>query len=102
MFGNASSQWAQVDSTLRSLTDVACSATTAYAVGLIGTIVLGDETSRQIRATDVGINDLHGVSAVGDGALMVGTNGTVFILASIAAALGRERKGIHYGGGAPG
>jgi len=28
--------------------------------------------------------------------------GTVFILASIAAALGRERKGIHYGGGAPG
>jgi len=75
------SQWAVVDSTLRSMTDVACTATTAYAVGLIGTIVLGDETSRQIRATDLGINDLHGVSAVGDGALMVGTNGTVLILA---------------------
>ncbi|OLC55866.1 MAG: hypothetical protein AUH85_08120 [Chloroflexi bacterium 13_1_40CM_4_68_4] len=75
------SQWAQVDSTLRSLTDVACSATTAYAVGLIGTIVVGDETSRQIRATDIGIEDLHGVATVGDGALMVGTNGSVFILA---------------------
>jgi hypothetical protein len=75
------SQWALVDTTLRSLTDVACNATTAFGVGLIGTIVLGDETSRQIRATDVGIDDLHGVAAVGDGALMVGTSGTVFILA---------------------
>ena len=75
------SEWAVVDTTLRSLTDVACTATTAFAVGLIGTIVLGDETTRQIRATDLGINDLRGVAAVGDGALMVGTNGTVFILA---------------------
>jgi hypothetical protein len=74
------SQWAVVDTTLRSLTDVACNATSAYAVGLIGTIVVGDETTRQIRSTDIGIADFHSVAWVGDDVVMVGTNGTVLII----------------------
>jgi hypothetical protein len=72
--------WAQVDGTLRSMTNVACSPGAAYGVGLLGAIVIGDEQSRQIRATDITLQDLYGVSPLPDGALYVGSNGTVFVL----------------------
>src|SRR5207247_9356350 len=50
--------WQQVDGTLRSLTNVACSPDAAYAVGLLGAILIGDEQTRQIRSTDVTTQDL--------------------------------------------
>lgn len=73
-------RWAQVDGTLRSLVRAACSSTTAYAVGLVGSVVIGEERTRQIRATDITTEDLFGVSPVGNGALMVGSRGAVFLL----------------------
>ena len=72
--------WSQVDGTLRSLTNVACSPSAAYAVGLLGAVLIADDQSRQIRSTDISTQDLFGVSLLPDGALMVGSNGTVFVL----------------------
>ena len=73
-------EWSQVDGTLRSLTNVACSKDAAYAVGQLGAFLIGDEQSRQIRTTDLSTQDLFGVSPLPDGALMVGSNGSVFVL----------------------
>jgi hypothetical protein len=75
------SQWSLIDPTLRSLLNVTCSPTAAYAVGRVGSIVIVDETRKQIVSTDFDIDDLYGVSALSDGALMVGERGTVHILA---------------------
>ncbi len=75
-------QWARVDSTLRSLTRVACGADAAYGIGFLGAVLVADEQTRQIRSTDVTIEDLWGVAALPNGALMVGTRGSVFILDS--------------------
>ncbi len=74
------SRWAQVDGTLRSLVRAACSPTVAYSVGLVGSVVVGDEQTRQIRAIDITTEDLFGVSALPNGALMVGSRGAVFLL----------------------
>lgn len=74
------SAWSQPDATLRSLTNVACRPSRVFAVGLVGSLVVIDEVTRQINATAVTIDDLFGVSPVGDGALMVGSAGAVFIL----------------------
>src|SRR5207245_2977261 len=52
-----------------------------FGVGLVGARVIVDERARQIHSNDVTIEDLHGVTPLGDGALMVGTRGTVMILA---------------------
>ena len=76
------SQWAQVDSTLRSLTRVACGTDAAYGIGFLGAVLVADEQARQIRSTDVTIEDLWGVAALPNGALMVGTAGSVFVLDS--------------------
>lgn len=73
-------RWEQVDNTLRSLVRAACTPTIAYAVGLVGSVVVSDETTRQIRATDVTTEDLFGVSTLPNGALMVGSRGTVLLL----------------------
>ncbi len=73
--------WEQVDDTLRSLTNVACSSGRAVAVGLVGAMVTIDEQARQIRSQDIALSDLFGVSPLGDGALMVGSGGAVYILA---------------------
>lgn len=75
------SAWEQVDDTLRSLTAVGCAPAAAYAVGLVGALVTIDERTRQIRSQDIALSDLFGVSPVGDGALMVGSEGAVYILA---------------------
>jgi hypothetical protein len=75
-------QWAQVDSTLRSLTRVACGTDAVYGIGFLGAVLVADEQSRQIRSTDVTVEDLWGVAALPNGALMVGTAGSVFVLDS--------------------
>ena len=72
-------RWAVVDNTLRSLTHVACSADTAYAVGLVGAFVVGDEVTKQIRAIDISTEDLFGVWPLPAGALIVGGRGAVII-----------------------
>ena len=74
------SRWAQVDGTLRSLVRAACSPTAAYSVGLLGSVVVGDEQTQEIRAVDITTEDLFGVSALPNGALMVGSRGAVFLL----------------------
>lgn len=76
------SHWAQVDDTLRSLTRVACTAGRVYAVGLVGSFVRVDEQARQINSDAIAIDDLFGVSIVGDGALIVGSQGAVYIVAN--------------------
>ncbi|HKW77477.1 MAG TPA: hypothetical protein VJQ09_00175 [Candidatus Limnocylindria bacterium] len=73
-------KWSQPDGTLRSLMRVSCSRDDAYAVGLLGAVMVSDEPLRQIRAADITTEDLFGVSAFPDGALIVGTRGTVFLL----------------------
>ena len=73
-------QWAQVDGTLRSLTRAACSADTAYAVGLVGALLIAEEQTRQIRSTDISLDDLFGIAMLPAGALIVGTRGTVYAL----------------------
>jgi hypothetical protein len=76
------SAWAQVDDTLRSLTHVACSTDRVYAVGLVGSFVRVDEQAHQINSDAITIDDLFGVSIVGDGALIVGSQGAVHIVAN--------------------
>lgn len=74
--------WAQADDTLRSLTRVACTPGKVYAVGLVGSFVRVDEQARQISSDAITIDDLFGVSIVGDGALIVGSHGAVHIVAA--------------------
>jgi len=70
-------QWVEVDGTLRSLTRAACTTDKTYGVGLVGALLISDETTRSIRATDVTIQDLWGVSPVSDGAWLVGSRGMI-------------------------
>ena len=91
--------WAQVDDTLRSLTRIACASDIAYAVGLVGSFVTIDEQTRRITSDPIAIDDLYGVSIVGDGALMVGSSGAVFILAAgatqpYASGITDDLKGV--------
>lgn len=72
--------WTQVDDTLRSLTAIACAQDAAYAVGFVGEFLITDEIARQIRSAALTTDNLYGVSIVGDGAMMVGANGAIFIL----------------------
>ena len=72
--------WSQVDDTLRSLTRVVCAQDSAYAVGLVGEFLITDEVARQIRSTALSTDNMYGVSTIGDGVMMVGANGAVFIL----------------------
>jgi hypothetical protein len=74
------SQWAKVDGTLRSLVHAACGTNAAYGVGLVGALLVGDEQTRQIRATDITTENLYGIAALPAGALMVGSRGAVFVL----------------------
>lgn len=70
-------RWQLIDSTLRSLVDAVCSTDTVVAVGPSGRILTIDDRARTIRADDVGFNDFYGVSLLPDGALAVGSQGTV-------------------------
>ncbi len=70
-------RWTLVDPTLRSLLSVICGPDAVLAVGPVGRVLSIDERARSIRVDDLGLEDLLGASALPDGALVVGTNGTV-------------------------
>ena len=72
--------WTQVDSTLRTLTNASCDAGTVYAVGPVGAVLIVDDRARSINAFDVTVEDLRGVAAMSQGAMVVGTQGMVMLL----------------------
>ncbi|MEP6693952.1 MAG: hypothetical protein ABJB39_04860, partial [Chloroflexota bacterium] len=72
--------WFQVDGTLRTLTNASCDASTVYAVGPVGAVLIVDDKARSINAFDVTVEDLRGVAAMPTGAMVVGTTGTVMLL----------------------
>ena len=43
-------------------------------------VLLADEQTHEIRATDISLEDLYGVAPLPAGALMVGTRGAVYVL----------------------
>jgi len=70
-------RWQLVDTTLRSLVYAACTRDTVLAVGGAGRVLIIDAVAKTIRAEDLGIADLNGISLLPDGALVVGQKGTV-------------------------
>jgi hypothetical protein len=72
--------WAQVDSTLRTHTHASCDEGTLYAVGPVGAVLIVDDRARQINSFDLTVEDLRGVAAMPQGAMVVGTQGTVMLL----------------------
>jgi hypothetical protein len=70
-------RWELVDPTLRSLVAAACGADEVTAVGSFGRVVSIDDLGKTIRADDVGSFNAYGVSLMPDGALVVGSDGTV-------------------------
>lgn len=72
--------WTQIDGTLRTLTAASCDAGTLYAVGPVGAMLIIDDRLRQITSFDVTLADLLGVAAMPEGAMAVGTAGTVMFL----------------------
>lgn len=69
--------WTIPDATLRSLSAAACREGMGLAVGGGGSLLTVDEDRRQVRADRSGIEDLHAVALLPDGALAVGSRGTV-------------------------
>ena len=72
--------WTQIDGTLRTLTAASCDAGTLYAVGPVGAMLIIDDRLRQITSFDVTLADLFGVAAMPEGAMAVGSAGTVMLL----------------------
>ena len=72
--------WTQIDGTLRTLTAASCDAGTLYAVGPVGAMLIIDDRLRQITSFDVTLADLFGVASMPEGAMAVGTAGTVMLL----------------------
>lgn len=72
--------WTQIDSTLRTLTAASCDEGTLYAVGPVGAMLIVDDRLRQITSFDVTLADLLGVAAMPEGAMAVGTAGSVMFL----------------------
>src|SRR2546430_2457177 len=70
-------QWQPVDSTLRSLVAAACSPDTVTAVGAFGRVVFVDDLAKTIHADDIGLFNAYAVSLLPDGALVVGSDGSV-------------------------
>src|SRR5207237_1144392 len=69
--------WELVDSTLRSLVAAACGPDTVTAVGAFGRVVLIDDLAKTIHADDLGVFSAYAVSLLPDGALVVGSEGSV-------------------------
>ena len=91
--------WTQIDGTLRTLTAASCDAGTLYAVGPVGAMLIIDDRLRQITSFDVTLADLVGVAAMPEGAMAVGTAGTVMFLSGgswqeYARGLGEDLYGI--------
>jgi hypothetical protein len=72
--------WTQIDSTLRTLSQASCDEGTLYAVGPVGAMLIVNDRLRQITSFDVTLADLIGVAAMPEGAMAVGTAGTVMFL----------------------
>jgi len=69
--------WELIDPTLRSLVAVACGTDEVTAVGSFGRVVTIDDLGKTIRADDIGSFNAYAVSLMPDGALVVGSDGTV-------------------------
>ena len=76
-FDRVLGQWQLVDSTLRSLVAAACSPDTVTAVGAFGRVVFVDDLAKTIHADDIGLFNAYAVSLLPDGALVVGSDGSV-------------------------
>jgi hypothetical protein len=72
--------WTQVDGTLRTLTHASCDAGILYGVGPVGAVLIVDDRARSINTFDVTLEDLRGVAAMPQGAMVVGTQGLVMLL----------------------
>ena len=72
--------WTLIDGTLRTLNQASCDEGTLYAVGPVGAMLIIDDRLRQITSFDVTLADLIAVAAMPEGAMAVGTAGTVMFL----------------------
>jgi len=70
-------RWELIDSTLRSLVAVACSADSVVAVGAFGRVVTIDDLAKPIPADDVGLFNAYALASLPDGARVVGSDGAV-------------------------
>jgi hypothetical protein len=70
-------RWELVDPTLRSLVSAACGPDLVLAVGPFGRVVSVDDVAKTVSADDLGFWNAYAVSLVPDGALVVGSDGTV-------------------------
>jgi hypothetical protein len=76
-FDRQRQRWELVDSTLRSLVAAACGPDGVLAVGAFGRLISIDEVARTIRADDLGLFNAYAISLMPDGAIVVGSDGTV-------------------------
>src|SRR5439155_1122627 len=84
--------WELIDPTLRSLVAAACGADEVTAVGSFGRVLSIDDLGKTIRADDIGVFNAYALSLMPDGALVVGSDGTV--LRQTAAGWSDYAKGI--------
>jgi hypothetical protein len=84
--------WELIDPTLRSLVAAACGNDEVTAVGSFGRVVSIDDLGKTIRADDIGVFNAYALSLMPDGALVVGSDGTV--LRQTAAGWSDYAKGI--------
>jgi hypothetical protein len=85
-------RWELIDVTLRSLVAAACGPDTVLAVGPFGRVVSIDDLGKTIAADDIGLFNAYGISLVPDGALVVGSEGSV--QRQTAAGWDQYAKGI--------
>jgi hypothetical protein len=76
-FDRQRQRWELIDPTLRSLVAAACGPSEVLAVGPFGRVVSIDDLAKTIRADDIGPFNPYAVSLLPDGALVVGSDGTV-------------------------
>lgn len=76
-FDRVRQRWELIDPTLRSLVAAACGPAEVVAVGPFGRVLSIDDLAKTIRADDIGLFDPYAVSLLPDGALVVGSAGTV-------------------------
>jgi hypothetical protein len=76
-FDRLMQKWELIDPTLRSLVAVACGADSVVAVGAFGRVVDIDDLAKTIQADDVGLFNAYALALLPDGALVVGSEGTV-------------------------
>jgi hypothetical protein len=73
----ADDQWQLIDPTARSLVAAACVGDRLIAVGGGGRVITIDDREQTIRSDAIQLDDLLGVSPLGDGVLVVGRVGSV-------------------------